>query len=37
MTHGVIRGCHMEPQESETWQSHVVQLKGWLTMIHMGV
>ena len=35
MTHGVARGCHMAPQESDTWKSHVVHWKGWLAMSHM--
>ena len=35
MTNGVIRGCQMAPQESNTWQSHVVHLNVWLTISHM--
>ena len=35
MTHGVIRGCHMALQESDTWQSHVVHFNVWLLLSHM--
>ena len=31
MTHGKVRGCHMAPQECDTWHK-----KEWLTLSHMG-
>ena len=32
MTHGKVRGCHMAPQECDTWK----EKKEWLTLSHMG-
>ena len=31
MTHGKVKGCHMTPQECDTWHK-----KEWLTLSHMG-
>ena len=31
MTHDKVRGCHMVPQECDTWHK-----KEWLTLSHMG-
>ena len=31
MTHDKVRGCHMAPQECDTWHK-----KEWLTLSHMG-
>ena len=30
-----VRRCHMAPQKSDTWQSHVVHLNEWLTISHV--
>ena len=31
MTHGKVKGCHMAPQECDTWHK-----KEFLTLSHMG-
>ena len=43
MTHGKVRGCHMAPQECETWHKkewiklrHMDGMIPWLILSHVG-
>ena len=43
MTHGKVRGCHMAPQEYDTWNkkeclimSHMGGMIPWLILSHVG-